>query len=178
MPGRKAGSFLPAPGGGVKERVCLARKEIDRGAKGWEGEVDWRPDKGGPPVGGEGGRSRGARRWPVPSAPDTPAAAGGESDGEGNRNRCSGYPLSRRWRMWGFRRFGLIFENGGGERKQPWWAAEAAVVQGQEAAWRWCGALCACVSWTGRGGDKEAGFRVAVLRIAPQKSKSVSRCHP
>ncbi|RLM54328.1 hypothetical protein C2845_PM10G15790 [Panicum miliaceum] len=172
----KSGELSPGAGR-VKKRVCLARKEIDRGAKGWEGEVDWRPDKGGPPVGGEGGRSKGARRWPVPSAPDTPAAAGGESDGEGNRNRCSGYPLSHRWRMWGFRRFGLIFENAerrgssrGGQRRQRLCRGRRRRGGGV--------VLCACVSWTGRGGDEEGGFRVAVLRIAPQKSKSAPPSAP
>jgi len=63
--------------------------------------VDWRPDKGGPPVGGEGGRSTGAGRRPVPSAPDTPAAAGGESDGGKPQPllRLSSLSLSLRWRM-------------------------------------------------------------------------------
>jgi len=72
---------------------------------------------------------------------------------------------------WGFRRFGLIFENAEG-RKQPGWAAEAAVVQGARGRRRRRRGggvvLCACVSLTGRGGNEEGGFRVAVLRIAPK----------
>lgn len=36
--------------------------------------------------------------------------------------------------------------------------------------------LCACVSWTGDGGDEQGGllFSLAVLRIAPSKYIGVS----
>lgn len=107
-----------------------------------------------------------------PCAPGTEPAAGGESDGEGNRNCCSvSHTHSLSSGLWwkGFRRsgWGLIFENaegsggGGGLRKQPSRVGRG-VGQGSQgqAPWRWCGGvvLCACVSWTGDGGDEQGGL--------------------